>query len=167
MNKLILAGAAALAVSGCASIIEGGGPQSVTIASTPDKAAVKIVDKHGQKVSEGQTPMTVALKKGDGYFSAQKYIVTVSKEGYADKSIPIDAHVNGWYIGGNLLLGGLIGWLIVDPATGAMWTLAPDTVTAALDGATTTSSADNSMQLKVILAEDLPIALWNEAQPLK
>jgi len=31
--------------------------------------------------------------------------------------------LDGWYIAGNLLFGGLIGYFIVDPATGAMWTL--------------------------------------------
>lgn len=30
-----------------------------------------------------------------------------------------------WYAVGNLFIGGLVGWLIVDPATGAMWTLDP------------------------------------------
>lgn len=36
--------------------------------------------------------------------------------------------MNGWYIG-NLLFGGIIGLLIVDPATGAMWTLIPRKLT--------------------------------------
>jgi hypothetical protein len=30
--------------------------------------------------------------------------------------------MDGWYIG-NILFGGVIGFLIVDPATGAMWKL--------------------------------------------
>ena len=33
-----------------------------------------------------------------------------------------DAYLNGWYIG-NVVFGGLIGLLIVDPETGAMWRL--------------------------------------------
>lgn len=35
--------------------------------------------------------------------------------------------MDGWYFG-NILFGGLIGFLIVDPATGAMYTLKPDTL---------------------------------------
>jgi hypothetical protein len=36
--------------------------------------------------------------------------------------VPLTADIDGWYFG-NLLFGGLIGILIVDPATGAMWKL--------------------------------------------
>jgi hypothetical protein len=35
--------------------------------------------------------------------------------------------VDGWYFG-NLLFGGLIGLLIVDPATGAMYKLEPNEI---------------------------------------
>ena len=35
--------------------------------------------------------------------------------------------MSGWYWG-NLVLGGLIGMLAVDPATGAMWNIAPDKI---------------------------------------
>jgi len=40
--------------------------------------------------------------------------------------------VGGWYIAGNILVGGLIGWFIVDPITGAMWNLEPENVEMAL-----------------------------------
>lgn len=36
--------------------------------------------------------------------------------------VPVNYKLNGWYFG-NLLLGGVIGMLIVDPATGSMWKL--------------------------------------------
>ena len=49
--------------------------------------------------------------------------MTFKKEGYVPYSAKIERGVDGWYILGNLFFGGLIGWLIVDPATGAMWTL--------------------------------------------
>ena len=38
-------------------------------------------------------------------------------------ALPAAAQWDGWYIGGNILVGGLIGWFIVDPLTGAMYTL--------------------------------------------
>lgn len=38
--------------------------------------------------------------------------------------------MNGWYMG-NILIGGLVGMLVVDPASGAMWSL-PDNVNANL-----------------------------------
>ena len=45
------------------------------------------------------------------------------RDGYATHSAEIVRSVDGWYIGGNFVVGGIIGWLIVDPMTGAMWTL--------------------------------------------
>jgi hypothetical protein len=39
--------------------------------------------------------------------------------------------VNGWYVG-NVIFGGLVGFLIVDPLTGAMWVLEPKDVKESL-----------------------------------
>ena len=58
--------------------------------------------------------------KSDGYFDGQS-IVTFKKEGFEDHTVLITSGADGWYIFGNLGFGFLIGWLIVDPATGAMW----------------------------------------------
>jgi len=33
-----------------------------------------------------------------------------------------------WYLAGNIVFGGIAGWLIVDPLTGAMWRLSPKEV---------------------------------------
>jgi hypothetical protein len=46
--------------------------------------------------------------------------LTLEKEGYDKEEVNIEGDANAWYIAGNLVFGGLIGWLIVDPATGAM-----------------------------------------------
>jgi hypothetical protein len=74
----------------------------------------------------------VTLKKGRGYFKAESYSVMITKEGFQPREINVRGEVNGWYIG-NLLFGGLIGFLAVDPSTGAMYTLKPDKVDAALE----------------------------------
>jgi hypothetical protein len=47
--------------------------------------------------------------------------------GYSQAEIKLDSSVSGWYFG-NLLLGGLIGMLIVDPLTGAMYNLTPEKI---------------------------------------
>ena len=44
----------------------------------------------------------------------------MEKDGYEPVTLPIKANANGWYIGGNLVFGGLIGWLAVDPFNGGM-----------------------------------------------
>jgi hypothetical protein len=48
--------------------------------------------------------------------------VTYTKNGYDTKTVPVEFKLDGWYFG-NILLGGLIGMLIIDPATGAMYKL--------------------------------------------
>jgi hypothetical protein len=43
----------------------------------------------------------------------------------------VDSTINGWYVG-NIVFGGFIGWLIVDPLTGAMWALDTEHVNGTL-----------------------------------
>jgi len=62
--------------------------------------------------------------------------------------------LNGWYIG-NLLFGGLIGLLIVDPLTGAMWTLDPKDINLILEKKTAGLPSDRRA-LSVVSLEDVP-----------
>lgn len=62
----------------------------------------------------------------------KNYQVTLSKDGYSAVTLPIKASANGWYIGGNIVFGGLIGWLAVDPFNGGMYTLKPKETNAIL-----------------------------------
>lgn len=137
MKKQVLLAAGLLpAVTGCASIVRGGS-QEITINSTPDQAAFEIRDnKGGTTPITGVTPGKVTLKKGAGYFKGGSYTVTLSKPGYVPSNVHLDSSVSGWYMGGNLLVGGLIGYLAVDPATGAMWKLQPENVQVALTSLT-------------------------------
>lgn len=128
INKIIL-GSLILFISGCATIA-GKSDYPVTINSSPSEAKFILTNKSGQQVHSGQTPATVNLKSGAGYFSGETYSVKYSKDGYADNNSLIDSNLSGWYAG-NLLFGGAIGLLIVDPLTGAMWKL-PDNTSASL-----------------------------------
>jgi len=53
------------------------------------------------------------------------------KPGYISSAQTVRASIDGWYAAGNFIFGGFIGWLFVDPVTGAMWKL-PDLVHADL-----------------------------------
>ncbi len=64
----------------------------------------------------------MVLDRGNGYIDGQTYKVEYSAPGFADLTQVLDTTMNGWYVG-NLVFGGLIGFLVVDPATGAMWDL--------------------------------------------
>ena len=44
------------------------------------------------------------------------------KTGYPRQGGTVDTELSGWYLG-NFLFGEVIGLLIIDPATGAMWRL--------------------------------------------
>lgn len=117
----VAAVAAVVAVQGCASIV-GESRYPVAISSAPPGASFEIADKNGVVMHSGNTPSTVMLKSGKGYFTGQTYTLRFKKEGYPDKTIELDSSLSGWYWG-NILIGGLVGMLIVDPLTGAMYKL--------------------------------------------
>ena len=125
-------------IMSCASIVSKSS-YPVAFRCQPESVDITIVNGKGEKIFTGKTPTTVTLRAGAGYFKGETYAVTFSKEGFDPNTKEIKRGVDGWYIAGNFFIGGLIGWLIVDPATGAMWTL-PKEVTAALTATQETPS---------------------------
>lgn len=126
MTKYRMAGLCGLVLlNGCATIISGGTDQ-VAFSSIPEKVAFNIKDEQGKSVHQGTTPAAVVLNRGNGVFNGQSYRIDFSAPGYQSKTETLDASINGWYFG-NLIFGGLLGLLIIDPATGAMWDL-PETM---------------------------------------
>ncbi|SEG71449.1 hypothetical protein [Halopseudomonas aestusnigri] len=120
---------ASLMLTGCASILSDS-QYPVSIQSTPSGADFKVSRQNGSVIHQGTTPATVTLPSGDGYFSSAEYNVEFSKEGYQNQRMHMQGELDGWYWG-NILFGGLIGLLFVDPATGAMYKL-PETTNANL-----------------------------------
>lgn len=151
---LFLLLAVCLAVnSGCASIISDS-KYSVRIDSEPEGAEYSIIDKKGNVVHSGTTPETTPpLKAGAGFFSAADYQVTVKKEGYPEQTVPLKQNLDNWYLFGNLFFGGLIGYLIVDPITGAMWEL-KDTTVNLETGAVSDLPMKN--ELRIVLLDQVP-----------
>lgn len=140
-----------LIICSCATIVSKSN-YPVTFSSNPGGAELSITDKKGVEIYKGSTPAVVSLKSGAGYFSGARYIVKLTMPGYKEKITVISHTLNGWYIG-NLLFGGVIGMLIVDPLTGAMWRLDKSFVSETLymDEA---SSTDPS--LRVLSMKDIP-----------
>ncbi|MDD5272653.1 MAG: hypothetical protein PHU14_08045 [Methylovulum sp.] len=116
-------------LSGCASIVNHS-PNPVTLTSVPSQAEFVVTNHQGKMVHSGTTPSTVTLKSDAGYFRGEKYTLKLQKEGFSPQSTSLDAKLNGWYWG-NFLFGGPIGLLIVDPLTGAMWSM-PETKSVVL-----------------------------------
>ena len=154
-----------ITLTGCASIIGKSSPQVITINSNPSEANVRIENlRTGAAMYSGKTPYSATLERGAGYFKSARYNVVVEKDGHQSMQFIIDGSANGWYIGGNIIFGGLIGWLIVDPLTGAMWTLSPEMINANL--AAKTSLLKNATGLVVLLKNDVPKELINKMEPV-
>lgn len=111
----------AFVVTGCSSIVSES-TYPVSVLSSPAGASYEITNESGLVVSSGVTPGQVTLKAGAGYFDGELYRISYKKEGYQDQVTLVDSELDGWYWG-NIVFGGLIGMLIVDPATGAMYKL--------------------------------------------
>jgi hypothetical protein len=136
--------------SGCATIVSTS-KYDVPITSTPSDAAISITNKKGIEVYTGKTPATVTLRSGAGYFSKAEYQVRFSSPGYDDKVATIQFWLNEWYFG-NLLLGGVIGMLIVDPLTGAMWKLMTPLLNVTLSKTTTSTGPE----MKIMCIDQVP-----------
>jgi len=152
-----------LFISGCASIVSKSN-YPVAINSIPDGASITITDNNGQQIYKGKTPTTVTLRSGAGFFSGATYKVTFKKPGYEPQMAVIEKQLDGWYIG-NILFGGFIGFLIVDPATGAMWKL-PNSVNVTLAEKTSAFIIDGK-ELKVVFLDDVPVQLRSQMVRVK
>jgi len=102
----------------------------VRVDSMPTGANVTVADKRGAILQSGVTPVFFALKSSDGFFTSAKYYFTFSKDGHLNTTTHLNARLDEWYLG-NCIFGGLIGFLIIDPITGAMWRL-PDQASVTL-----------------------------------
>jgi hypothetical protein len=139
-------------ISGCATIM-GGSENQITIVSYPSPATVIITDEDRVEAFKGETPVTVTLKPGSGYFQGKDYTVLVTKSGFRRYTIFIRSQLNEWYLG-NLFSVGLIG-LLVDPLTGAMWKLSPDNIFVTLERETTQEGMEEGT-LIVVFLQDVP-----------
>ena len=74
--------------------------------------------------------------------------------------IPVTASPNGWYLFGNLMFGGLIGYFAVDPFSGNMYSLSPENVAAALAANPTAhNNTANDGSITIVLLQDVPAAV--------
>jgi hypothetical protein len=122
-SRLALIASACLAITGCATILEGTS-QSVQITTTPPGARC-LVDREGARLGEvGSTPGSIRLDK-----SKNDIAVTCSKDGYQTATIAQSPDFQGTTFG-NILIGGGVG-AIADAASGANYEY-PKQVTLAL-----------------------------------
>jgi len=155
-----------LVASGCATIV-GQKTQTIGINSTPNKAKVTVIDEKQVTVFEGNTPVDVLLNKSDGsYFGGKTYVVKIDKAGYQPVEVTVNSGANGWYILGNLVFGGIIGWLIVDPLSGAMYNLSPEKIDTQLPQRESNSGLTPN-SISVVLLENVPESLRGQMVRIK
>lgn len=145
----------------CASIVSKSS-YPISINSAPSEAQIVIKDKKGIEIFSGQTPATLKLKSGSGFFGKARYQVTFNKSGYQTKTVPVEFKLNGWYFG-NLLFGGVLGMLIIDPATGAMYKIETEFLNETLLPTKTTASNE----LRVYNIGEIPAEWKNHLVSLK
>lgn len=121
-----------LLLMGCATIVSKS-TYPVSINTTPPGAQVVISDIDENEIHRLVTPATIHLPSKRGYFRKQVYYLEYEKEGYKSTRRSLPAQLDPWYYG-NVLIGGLIGFLIIDPLTGSMWKIKdPDIIGLASD----------------------------------
>ena len=121
LMRILIVFISLLIFSNCATIVSKS-TYPFTVNTEPSGVKVVIKKGNGKEVFKGNSPATVQLKAGAGFFKKASYTVTVTQDGYAEQTLPINFKLDGWYWG-NLFLGGVLGMLIIDPATGAMYKL--------------------------------------------
>lgn len=151
----------AILFTSCASIVSKSS-YPISINSAPSEAQIVIKDKKGIEIFSGQTPATLKLKSGSGFFGKARYQVTFNKSGYQTKTVPVEFKLNGWYFG-NLLFGGVLGMLIIDPATGAMYKIETEFLNETLLPTKTTASNE----LRVYNIGEIPAEWKNHLVSLK
>lgn len=103
---------------GCASIISDS-RYPVTFITNPPGAAITVTDEDGDDLLIGTTPATLTLLAGNGFFPCE-YKVKTHHPDFPERTTVLRARFDAWYLG-NFVFAPIIGALIVDPLTGAMY----------------------------------------------
>jgi hypothetical protein len=129
-----------LSTGACASIMHGN-KQGISVNSTPTGASV-VVD--GQPM--GTTPAVLQLAR------KSTHVIQLNLDGYQPYEIALTRGTSGW-VWGNIVFGGLIG-LGVDAATGSLYKLSPETITADMQTRTAVIDGKQTIQIAVVMTPD-------------
>jgi hypothetical protein len=134
-----------LLLANCATIVSKSS-YPIAVSSNPSGAKFTVRNQTGAVVNQGVTPTTIILPSSAGYFQPASYSLEFSRKGSGTQTVPLQASMNGWYAG-NLLIGGLVGLLIVDPMSGAMWRLDESVTTNLSPMATVKTEHGGNLQI--------------------
>lgn len=137
----------------------------MTIDTSPSGASIVVTKSDGTSVASGTAPLQVQLDSGSGYFGSAGYLITATNAN-GTSNLTLSSKLNGWYFG-NILFGvfGLIGFVVVDPLTGAMYRFDDRLVIAAPVGKTSQGSFDYS-DVPMLALGDVPQELHGNLVPI-
>lgn len=113
VTGIVLGFLTAATLSGCATIVAGGGITHMNIATNPSGAKVTIKGLGNNENFEKSTPFSLDMSKNSDYE------FQFAMQGYKSDTIVVRRTVSGWFWG-NLFIGGIIG-MAIDYGTGNMW----------------------------------------------
>lgn len=121
VRSITLATTVTLILSGCATIFSEV-DYPVTIRSQPSQMVVIVERSNGHVTHKVTTPITITLSAKKDFFKGEDYTIKLMRDNKVVGQTSLYSGVDGWYFA-NLVHGGLLGMLIIDPLTGAMWEL--------------------------------------------
>ncbi len=149
-----------LGLVSCATVLHRGGPEPVTITSEPPEANVTITNLWTRRrILQATTPVVAPLARHAGYLRPARYEIVVEKPGYQLYVIILQAELEKPYFG-NVVAGGPLGFLVIDPLTGAMYAL-PSRLHAVLitaDSAGAAGSPQAPLPLHIPVPQEKPPA---------
>jgi hypothetical protein len=120
-----------------------------------ERAAVVITDERGFKVLQKWTPTVMSLPN-DVQAQRKSYRIMISLQGTPSHERQLIAKRDGWYIRGSRVFAESIGGLIVDPETGAMFTLSQQDAGNVFAEAVAQTSGNLSSGTYLVLLSDVP-----------
>lgn len=95
---------------------------SIPVNTIPINAKISVLDREGKMIISTQSPDTLVLKASSGYFKRAEYLIEVSHNGYETKKETLYFIMDRKYLQ-NVFLSFFmpIGFLLIDPVSGAMW----------------------------------------------
>ena len=147
---VVLAMLCTLVLNGCATIFSTS-EYPVTIRSLPTQLTVEVSRSDGHVVHKATTPVTITLTtkkdKKNKHFEGEDYTIKLIRDGDVVGETELKSRLDKWYLA-NMIHGGFIGMLIVDPYTGCMWALNEDVLVT--ENLSTSAGEASSLQIKTL-----------------
>jgi hypothetical protein len=120
-----------------------------------ERAAVVITDERGFKVLNRWTPTVMSLNN-DAEAQRKAYRILISMQGTPSHERQLMAKRDGWYIRGTRVFAESIGSLVIDPQTGAMYTISTEDAGDLFANVVAQSSGNLSAGTYLVLLSDVP-----------